>query len=128
MLEEDENNYQNSEICWICNQEIIKDKVRDHCHITSKFRGPAHKECNSKLKIPRKIPIIFHNLEGYDGHLIFKDLSNFDNIDIQVVPKSSEKYMSIIINRNIIFLDSLQFYKASLDTLEGNLQDTDFKH
>ena len=62
MSEEDENNYQNSQNCWICNQKIIKDKVRDHCHITSKFRGPAHKECNSKLRIPRKFPIIFHNL------------------------------------------------------------------
>ena len=36
--------------------------------------------------------------------------------------------MSIIINKNIAFLDSLQFYKASLDTLAGNLQDSDFKH
>ena len=36
--------------------------------------------------------------------------------------------MSILINRNIIFLDSLQFYKASLDTLVGNLRDSDFKH
>ena len=69
-----------------------------------------------------------HNLEGYDGHIIFKELNNFDNIDIQVIPKSSEKYMSIIINRNIVFLDSLQFYKGSLDSLAGNLQDSDFKH
>ena len=47
---EDENNYQNSQECWICDQKIInnKDKVRDHCHITGKFRGSAHKECNSK--------------------------------------------------------------------------------
>ena len=36
--------------------------------------------------------------------------------------------MSIIVNRNIIFLDSLQFLKASLDNLAGNLQDSDFKH
>ena len=128
MSEEDENNYKNSEIFWICNQKIIKNKVRDHCHITGKFRGPAHKECNSKLRITRKLPIIFHNLEGYDGHIIFKELNNFDNIDIQVIPKSSEKYMSIIINKNIIFLDSLQFYKGSLDSLAGNLQDSDFKH
>ena len=110
MSEEDEN-YKNSDICWIYNQKIIKNKVRDHCHITVKFRGPAHKECNSKLGIPRKLPIIFHNLEDYDGHIIFKDLNNFDNIDIQAIPRSSEKYMGIIINRNIIFLDSLQFYK-----------------
>ena len=124
---EDENNFQNSNDCWICTQKIIKDKVRDHCHITGKYRGSAHKECNSKLRIPRKLPIIFHNLEGYDGHIIFKELNNFDNIDIQVIPKSSEKYMSIIINRNV-FLDSLQFYKGSLDSLAGNLEDKDFKH
>ena len=42
MSEEDEDNYQNSEICWICTQKIIKDKVRDHCQITGKFRSPAH--------------------------------------------------------------------------------------
>ena len=128
MTTENENNYENSEICWICNQKIIKDKVRDHFHIAGKFRGAAHKECNSKLRIPRKLPIIFHNLEGYDGHIIFKELNNFDNIDIQVIPKSSEKYMSIIINKNITFLDSLQFYKGSLDSSAENLQDSNFKH
>ena len=36
--------------------------------------------------------------------------------------------MSIIINRNIIFLDSLQFYKGSLDSLASNLEDNDFKY
>ena len=82
-------------------------------------KRPAHKECS---KIPRKLPIIFHNLEGYDGHLIFRELNNFKDIDIQVIPKSSEKYMSIIINKNIVFLDSLQFCKASLGTLSGKLQ------
>ena len=68
MTIEDENNYQNSEDCWICNEKITedKDKVRDHCHITGKYRGPAHSKCNLKLQIPRKIPIIFHNLEGYN--------------------------------------------------------------
>ena len=81
-----------------------------------------------KIKNTQKVTIIFHNVEGYDGHIIFKELNNFDNIDIQAIPKSSEKYMSIIINKNIAFLDSLQFYKASLDTLAGNLQDSDFKH
>ena len=109
MTTENENNYRNSEICWICSQKIIKDKVRDHCHITGKFRGAAHKECNSKLRIPRKLPIIFHNLEGYDGL------------------KGYEGY-SIIVNRNIIFLDSLQFLKATLDNLAGNLEDAGFKH
>ena len=49
-------------------------------------------------------------------------------MNIQVIPKSNERYMSITVNRNIIFLDSLQFLKASLDNLAGNLQDSDFQH
>ena len=70
-----------------------------------------------KLQIPRKLPFIFHNLEGYDGDLIFREFNNFKDIDIQVIPKTNERYMSIIINRNIVFLDSLQFFKESLDKL-----------
>ena len=130
MTIDDVERYQNSQICWICNEKINndKDKERDHCHITSKFRGDAHKKCNLKLKIPRKLPIIFHNLEGYDGHIIFKELNNFDVIDIQVIPKISEKYMSIIVNRNIVFLDSNQFYKGLLDSHASNLEDSDFKN
>ena len=74
---EDENNYQNSKDCWIFNEKLDKNKVRDHYHITGKYRGAAHSRCNLKLKIPRKLPIIFHNLENYDEHITF----------IQVVPK-----------------------------------------
>ena len=103
MTTENEKNYQESQECWICDEKLDTDKVRDHCHITGKFRDAAHSKYNLKLKILKKLPIIFHNLEGYDGHLIFKKLNNFNNIDIQVIPKTSEKYMSIIINRNIIF-------------------------
>ena len=129
MTIEDEENYQNSQNCWICDQKIInnKDKVRDHCHITGKFRGAAHKECNLKLRIPRKIPIIVHNLEGYGGHLIFRELNNFKDNDIQVTSKTDGRYMSIIVNNDIIFLDSLQVLKASLDSLAGKLKDDDFK-
>ena len=130
MTVEGEDNYQNSQDCWICNQNINKDKdkVRDHCHITGKYRGAATNKCNSKLNIPKKLIIIFHNLEGYDGHFFFKELNNFDNIDIQVIPKTSEKCMSIIINKNIIFLDSLQFCNSSLNNLASNLNNEDFKH
>ena len=56
---------------------------------------------------------------------IFKELHNFNNIDIQVIPKTSEKYMSIIINRNSISLESLQFYKSLLDSHASNLEDND---
>ena len=63
-----EKGYNNSHICWICKQELNADKVRNHCHVTGKFRGAAHNKCNLELRIPRKLPIIFHSLQEYDGH------------------------------------------------------------
>ena len=127
MTNEDETIYHNSHICWICTQELNMDKVRDHCHVTGKFRGVAHNKCNLKLRIPRKLPTIFHNLQGYDEHIIFKELHNFV-VDIAVIPKGIDKYTSIIVNRHITVIDSLQCYNSSLDTLALNLNNEDFKH
>ena len=79
------------------------------------------------MRLPKKLPIIFHNLQGYDGHIIFKELNNF-GVDIDVIPKGIDKYMNIIFNRHIIFVDSLQFYNGLLDTLGSNLNNEDFKH
>ena len=128
MTTEDEKNYQDSQDRWICNEKLEETKVRDHCYITGKYRGAAHSQCNVKLKIPKKLPIIFRNLQNYEGHIIFKELNNFNNLDIQVIPKTSEKYMSIIVNRNIVFLDSNQFYKGKLDNHASHLNNEDFKH
>ena len=126
MTNEDEEIYNNSHICWICRQEFNTDKVKDHCHVTGKFRSAAHNKYNLKLRIPRKLAIIFHNLQGYDRHIIFKELNNFD-VDIAVIPKGIDKYVSIIVNRHITFKDSYQFYISSLDTLASNLKDNNFK-
>ena len=104
MTQADEEIYNNTNECWICERDIIEDKLRDHCHITGKYRGAAHKKCNSLLRIPKKLPVIFHNLEGNDGHIIFRELDNFTNINIEVILKSTEKYMSFILNKRIIFL------------------------
>ena len=118
MTNEDEKRYQNSYICWLCNEKINKDKdkERDHCYITGKFREAAHKKCNLKLRIPRKLPITFDNLQGYGGHIIFKELNNSD-VNVAVIPKGIDKYMSIIVNGCITFTNSYQFYNSSLDTL-----------
>ena len=91
MTAENEKNYKSSQDCWICTEKLDATKVRDHCHITGNYRGAAHNKCDLNLKISKKLHIIFHNLEGDDGHIIFKELNNFDNIDIQVIPKTSEK-------------------------------------
>ena len=45
-------------------------KVRDHCNYTGKYRGPAHRICNLRYQISNYIPIIFHNLSGYDAHFV----------------------------------------------------------
>ena len=113
----------------ICREDLNtdKDKVRDHCHITGKFRGASHSQCNLKLKKPKKLPIIFHNLEEYDGHIIFKELNNF-KVTIDVISKTIEKYMSIIVNRTITLIDSRECYKGTFDTLASNLEDKDFKY
>ena len=128
MTNEDEEIYNNnSHIFWICKEELNTDKVRDHCHVTRKFREAAHDKCNINLRLPKKLPIIFHNLQGYDRHIIFKELNNFD-VDIAVIPKGIDKYMSIIVNRYITFIDSFQFYKGSLDSHVSNFEDSDFKY
>ena len=67
------------------------------------------------------------NLEGLHGHIIFKELNNFD-VARSVIPKGIDKYMSIIVNRYITFIDSLQFYNSSLDTLGSNLEDEEFEY
>ena len=76
MSAEENERFEMTNICWICDKliENTDKKIRDHCHITGKYRGAAHYSCNINLKITKKVPVIFHSLEGYDNHLIFKEL------------------------------------------------------
>ena len=126
---EEEELFQKANKCWICDKlfEVVDEKVRDHCHVSGKFRGAAHFSCNANFKITKKVPIIFHNLKGYDGHLIVNELSNFD-VNIDVIPYGLEKYMAIIVSGNLVFVDSMQFMKDSLDILVGNLDERDFNY
>ena len=128
MTAEQNEEFERSNICWICGNLIeFNDKVRDHCHITGKYRGSAHWSCNINLKISKKLPVIFHNLRGYDSHVIFKELSKF-NCKISVIPNGLEKYMSFTLNGNIVFFGSMLFLNSSLDKLAENLGSEDFKY
>ena len=98
------------------------DKVRDHCHITGIYRGSCHWSCNINLKVSKKLVVIFHNLKGYDSHLIFKKLNKF-NCSVDVITNGLEKYMSFTLNKNIVFIDSMLFMNSSLDKLVKNLND-----
>ena len=73
------------------------------------------------------MPVTFHNLRGYNSHLIIKEISNF-NASVDVIPNGLEKYMAFIINKNLVFVDSMQFMNSSLDSLIKNLVDGDFKY
>ena len=69
--------YEEASRCYICFESFNGEnpKVRDHCHYTGRYRGPAHMKCNLRYKVPPYIPIVFHNLSGYDAHLFIKELA-----------------------------------------------------
>ena len=123
MNEEEEYLFQQSNSCWICKKLIDNDeeKVRDHCHVTGKFRGAAHWNCNINFQLTKKVPAIFHNLRGYDSHLIFNELDKFD-VKIKVIPNGLEKYMAFFLNKNLVFIDSMQFMNSSLYKLVKTCQ------
>ena len=133
--------------CWICNEEFDDtgdEKVKDHCHYTGRFRGAAHNSCNLNYKKPQFIPVVFHNLSGYDSHLFIKNLG-FTEGNIDCIPNNEEKYISFTkntvvgsytdkkgkdkpINHKIRFIDSYKFMSESLESLVNNLPDNGFNN
>ncbi|XP_055306011.1 uncharacterized protein LOC129570437 [Sitodiplosis mosellana] len=120
-------------VCSICGLQFnpSETRVRDHCHFTGKFRGPAHVNCNLKYKESREIPIIMHNLSGYDAHLFIKQLATQMEGDVNIIPNNSEQYISFskVVDDGIKqrserkdkiklkFLDSCRFMHESLAQL-----------
>ena len=130
--------YDNSTLCHICNEELGEDRVRDHCHLSGKFRGAAHEVCKLKYKVPTFFPVVFHNLSGYDSHLFIKTLGNSEG-DISCIQNNEESYISftkqvivdkfinmegkmVYVKRELRFIDSLRFMASSLDKLSSNLK------
>ena len=139
MTEDDEQRFRTMDGCHICGEKYTdKDvHVRDHYHITGKLRGSAHQECNLKLRIKPddiKIPIIFHNLRGYDSHFIMQQIGKIANgytykdrkgkdqpLTINAIPNNMEKHMAFILGNHLTFIDSFQFMSSSLDKLAENV-------
>ena len=129
MCAKEEENFQLSNICWICDKlfDVTDNKVGGYCDITGKYRGSAHCSCNINFKLTKKIPVIFHNLRGYDSHLIMQEIDKFV-VKINVIPNGLEIYMAFTINKNLVFIDSMKFMNSSLDPLIKNLSDNDFEY
>ena len=146
MTKEDEEKFLKANECYICNKEYTeKDiKVRDHCHIIGKYRGSAHQECNLQLRLnPEevKIPVIFHNLRGYDSHFIMQEIGaivknhTYKNnkgeekqMNINAIPNNMEKYMAFMLGNHLTFIDSFQFMGFSLEKLVSNLPKESLKY
>ena len=117
--------------------------MKDHCHFTGKYHGAAHNKCNLSCRKPLIIPVVFHNLQGYDARLFIKQLAKVVG-DLTSIPTTEEKYITfskhihvdqyyskkrekVLLKKfEIRFIDSFKFLQTSLANLVSNLQPSDF--
>ena len=135
LTKKEEENYNNQKVCYIYKKEFDKSdekhhKVRSHCHYTGKYRGAAHNICNLRYKIPKEIPIVFHNGSTYDYHFIIKELVKEFDGNFECLGENTEKYITFSvpikkkienkdteITYEIKFIDSFRFIATSLSKL-----------
>ena len=149
LTNEEKESYENQENCHICGKEFctdknkkefkLKQKVRDHDHYTGKYRGAAHSDCNLRYKIPREIPIIFHNGSRYDYYFIIKKLAEEFKGNFDCLRENTEKYITLsapikknlnndkTVTYKLKFIDSYRFMDRSLASLVDNLSQIDKK-
>ncbi|XP_025162454.1 uncharacterized protein LOC112590375 [Harpegnathos saltator] len=76
--------FRNATLCHVCEKSFAKDDTRvpNHCHLTGQYRSPAHSNCNLNYRDSYCIPVVFHNLSGYNSHFIIKDIATaFSSLD-----------------------------------------------
>ena len=138
LTSEEWQGYNRATKCHICFKPFkeINPKVRDHCHYTGTYRGPAHRNCNLRYKIPSYISIILHNLSGYNADLFTRELGKETN-KIGIIAENKEKYISftadVMVDEyqdkgkikekkvQLRFIDSFKFMNYSSDTLTKKL-------
>ena len=138
LTKDEEDSYNKDTISHICLKEFgnDKDKVRDYCYFTGRYRGAAHNDCNLRHKIPKNIPIVFHNGSMYDYHFLIKELAEKIDGNFECLGENMEKYITFSfpikkrienINMDITyrlkFIDSFRFMSTSLSKLVDNLTD-----
>ena len=130
LTREQERAYQEAKTCHICEEVFTEQDVkhRDHNHFTGEYRGPAHDRCNINYKDTRMVPVVFHNLSGYDSHLFIREIVNGFPGRVTALPQTKERYISFTkfvekTKLSFRFIDSFKFMASSLDKLASYLPD-----
>ena len=138
---EEKIHHKEATTCYVCNCDFTaaNRKVRDHCHVLGNYRGASCDKCNLGMRLTKTIPVIFHNLKGYDSHLLLPELGKF-NKKITVIPNNMQTYMSFSVGNktsyfdeksgkhlerefmNLRFIDSFGFMASSLSQLVTDLK------
>ncbi|XP_031619421.1 uncharacterized protein LOC116338364, partial [Contarinia nasturtii] len=136
---EEEEMFETASECHICGEEFDDEdiKVRDHSHLSGRYRGPSHQSCNLKYQETRHIPVVFHNLSNYDSHFMISKIASGFEGDISIIPINDERYISFTKTVNnsdqkinykekirFRFIDSFRFMADSLDKLSSYLTTT----
>ena len=141
LTREESEKFRSAVKCHVCKEPFGPDdtRVRDHCHLTGRYRGPAHSSCNLNYKDSHVIPVIFHNLSGYDAHFIIKDIANAFEGNVDLLPLTKERYISFTkpikgteeqnskLCVKLRFIDSFKFLSTSLEKLASYLNTDDLK-
>ena len=140
LTKKEEENHNNQKVCYTRKKEFDANdkknhKVRDHCHYTGKNRGAAHNMCNLRYKVPKEIPVVFHNGSTCDYHFIIKELVKELDGNFECLGENSEKYVTFSVplkkkieNKNIEitykikFIDSYRFMSMPLSKPIDNYQ------
>ena len=150
LTKKEEKKHNKQEVCHICKKRFSTDdnnkkyhKVRGHCHYTGKYRSAAHNICNLRYKIPKEIPVAFHNGSTYDYHFIIKELAEEFEGEFECLGENTEKYITFSvpvkkeikkkdengndkitkISYKVKFIDSFRFMSTSLLNLVSNLSE-----
>ena len=150
LTDEEKETQENQKLCYICKQEFctdennekelkLKQKVRNHCHYTGKYRGASHSICNLRNKIPKEIPVMFHNGFKYDYHFITERLAREFKGYFKCLREDTEKYITFSVpikkehdngkttTYKLKSIDSYRFMQDSLSNLVDNLSGIDNK-
>ena len=132
LTNEQKRDFYTSRVCHMCNKPFTTTdaKHRDHHHFTEKYPGAAHQGCNVNYKKAHHIPIVFHNLSGYDSHFSIKALATLFDGSVNLLPINKERYISFTkqvqgTSINLQFIDSLRFMASSLEKLTSYRNDID---